>query len=200
MKKVLILVVAVALMGGLWSEVMQPQARLAASGGSTSRPLLDPSRQRLADRKRSGTAAIRFTCRGCDLSQLRLRQADLENAILDQAWFGAGTDLRGARLAGASLESADLSGALLEEVDLSGARLVRTNLAGANLRGAKFSGAVMRFTDFSGADLSGADFSGTYIDAGSRFEGAICPDGRRARNDHCYGRGIPWPADSKASE
>ncbi len=77
---------------------------------------------------------------GEDLSNLKLMEAELDNAKLTEA------DLSFAYLIRANLSGSDLSGA-----DLSNAVLAEANLTGAN-----FSEAEMTDTWLNGCDLSGA--------------------------------------------
>ena len=72
-------------------------------------------------------------CFKCDLSEAKLREANL-----------SGADLREANLFGADLSGADLHEANLFGADLSGADLSYAYLGGANLRGAELSGAELR--------------------------------------------------------
>ncbi len=86
------------------------------------------------------------SCRGC-----QLRDADLVNA-----------DLRDAQLPGADLRRANLGNAQLDGANLSGADLRFTSLLGASLRGADLRGARLEGTDLRQSDLSGAQ-----LDAGA---------------------------------
>ena len=103
-----------------------------------------------------------------NLTQMRLRMADLSRAILVDADF-TGALLYKANLSGALLNDADFTGANLTEANLSGANLTRATLnsarlLGANLRGANFSYATLDYALFKGSDPSEANFSDATLD------------------------------------
>ena len=102
-----------------------------------------------------------------------LRQADLCNAALDEAYLrwvrlsrarlvGAsirGSDLRSVRLLGAKLRGANLDAANLTGVDLRHADLCEANLSGANMSWVIGTRASFRRSTLSGADLTSARIS-----------------------------------------
>lgn len=85
---------------------------------------------------------------GADLSDARLRGADLSGAVLFVA------KLRRADLYAAALNKVLLADADLSDANLSRARLGDANLSGTNLSGADFSRAFVGDTIFAGVDLS----------------------------------------------
>ncbi len=82
-------------------------------------------------------------CYKCDLTGMRLNQADFEKFDLE------GTDFTNCYLQNADFQKANLKGA---------------SFIGANLNGADFRGADLYKADFSGADLSGAKLEGALLD------------------------------------
>ncbi|GAA3525963.1 hypothetical protein GCM10022222_06140 [Amycolatopsis ultiminotia] len=102
-----------------------------------------------------------------DLTGVHLPGADLREAVLRGAHFGAESILASAKLSGSDLRDAvltatDLTGADLDAARLAGATLdtakltsaVMTNISAA---GASFFDATLRDADLSGADLRGAN-------------------------------------------
>ena len=102
-------------------------------------------------------------CKGCDLSDAKLRYADLKNAMLIGANL-SGADLKAADLSGSNLTGANLTDADLSESDLNGSVLVDADLRGADLYNAN----LLR------SDLRGADLSTIEIDASRLIEATIC--------------------------
>jgi hypothetical protein len=102
-------------------------------------------------------------CEGCDLSDAKLRYADLKNAVLVGANL-SGADLKAADLSGANLTGANLTNADLSESDLNGSVLVDADLRGAEL----YNSNLLR------SDLRGADLSTIEIDASRLIEATIC--------------------------
>lgn len=134
--------------------------------------------------------------RGVDFSKRRLRNFNLQGALLDGGRFEEvdfhsahldGSSLKGAHLVrarfyfaylpGAELEAADLSGMSSDRADFSDVNFSRANCAGASFSSARmaranFSGADLTNADFSGADLRGADLSGAILN-GVKWDAAI---------------------------
>jgi uncharacterized protein YjbI with pentapeptide repeats len=82
-----------------------------------------------------------------------------------------GCDLTNAKLKGASLEGANLEGANLEGVYLYKAYLVNANLSGANVRSADLGDVNMKGINLSGADLSKTNLKGNDM-TGANLENA----------------------------
>ena len=85
----------------------------------------------------------RKECRGCDLSGVSFKKANL-----------AGVDLTGANLTNASFHRANLRGAILDGVTANGTNFNLIDGTQANFKGADLTRAMLY-----GAQLSGADFS-----------------------------------------
>jgi uncharacterized protein YjbI with pentapeptide repeats len=93
-------------------------------------------------------------CRGCNL-----KDADLSNA-----------NLRNAKLEDANLQSANLTGANLKDADFDR----------ANLQSAKLKGAIIDHTDFSSANLTGANLDLQELERGdARVCNATLPSGMK---------------------
>lgn len=100
--------------------------------------------------------------RGCDKSNIVLRDGDLQGADLAETDFSA-TDLRDANLSSANLERATLvrtalSGATAAKANFAKVEAYRSSFAGLSAEGASFAGAELQRSDFSGARLTGVDF------------------------------------------
>ena len=111
----------------------------------------------------------------CDLTMMRLIEADLQGADLQGAYLQRadlqGADLQGADLQGADLQRADLQGADLQRADLQGADLQRADLQGADLQRAYLQGADLQGANLQGADLQRAYLQGAYLQ-GAYLQGA----------------------------
>lgn len=106
----------------------------------------------------------------CDLSGIKLTNADLSNASLMYA------NLSGADLSGADLTKASLSNSNLEKANFNGANLTRANLGkavlkNANLSGANLTQAYMLTADLNNASLTGANLTKARLNSAD-FTGA----------------------------
>jgi uncharacterized protein YjbI with pentapeptide repeats/uncharacterized RDD family membrane protein YckC len=114
----------------------------------------------------AGPAQFTLVLDQADLSGIRLRSANLTNAILTESrFYGAGEDGRFgtfddwiADLSGANLEGANLTGAFLSNVIMS-----RTNFLRATLNKANFNGANLNLANFSSASLIGANLRQAFL-------------------------------------
>jgi uncharacterized protein YjbI with pentapeptide repeats len=95
---------------------------------------------------------------GLDLSNIRLRGADLNDANLNNTYM-IGAYLNGAELLHANLRSTDLTGANLIAADLRSTNLNDADLVIADLRGADLSNADLRGADLSNANLNNANLN-----------------------------------------
>jgi len=109
-----------------------------------------------------------------------LRQADLSNAVLNDASFGrsrmqqaklTGAEAPEARFTSAELTGADLSGATLRGADFTRTRLVGAKLVRADLRRARFFRADLTDADLTGAEIAGADFAAATLDGARWVDG-----------------------------
>ncbi|OCR00213.1 hypothetical protein BCD67_21305 [Oscillatoriales cyanobacterium USR001] len=130
----------------------------------------------------SGSAQFTLVLDKADLSGIRLRSANLTNAILTNTRFYApgedgrfGTfddwvaDLSGANLEGANLTGAFLSNVMMNRTNFLRATLNKANLSSASLSGVNFSSALLiganlqqaflKDATFTGADLGSANLS-----------------------------------------
>lgn len=99
--------------------------------------------------------------------------ANIGRAVLKDADFSGGLDMRGAVLAksdlsgakfnGADLTGADLSGCIFHNTDLAGATAPQLLFISSDLRGLRCAGADLSDGIFIETDVSGVDFSGTKL-------------------------------------
>jgi uncharacterized protein YjbI with pentapeptide repeats len=89
-------------------------------------------------------------CRGCDLSEANLQDAELSGAQLQNA------DLAGAQLQDATLRFAEFQGASLVGAQLQDANLIRVQLQNADLRSAQLQDANLSSADLQDADVRSA--------------------------------------------
>ena len=93
-------------------------------------------------------AGVRKECRGCDLSEVSFKKANLE-----------GVDLTGAILTNASFHRANLRGAILDGVSANGANFNMIDGTQASFKGADLTRTMMYGAQLSGADLDGANLT-----------------------------------------
>lgn len=86
-----------------------------------------------------------FERNGLNLSQSRLRQADLSLSVMNRT-----------RFRGADMRDVEAYGGVFSSSDFTGANLTNASFVGAWLRAARMGGANLSGTNLSGADLSGA--------------------------------------------
>jgi uncharacterized protein YjbI with pentapeptide repeats len=105
----------------------------------------------------------RFDPQSLDAAEVRLSNAYLANADLEQAWMPRGflreANLGEARLADANLMQVDFTNANLMNADLTRAKLASATLTGADLRGAIFLDTDVTQANFTQADLYDTDFT-----------------------------------------
>ena len=112
------------------------------------------------------------TLRGKDFSKADLRNAELDNADLREAWFP------GAKLNDAKLIEANLYNAWISEADLRGAKLIGADLREVNLRGAYLVGADLTGAKMQGAKLERSDLSNAILRSVEFDETTVLPNGR----------------------
>jgi hypothetical protein len=110
-----------------------------------------------------------------DLSNISIRQADLEDAKLQYANL-EGANLEGANLTSANLESANLEGANLTSANLPAANLQGAYLFRAVLKHAKLQYANLQVANLKDANLQDADLKGANL-KDAHFKGATMPNG-----------------------
>jgi uncharacterized protein YjbI with pentapeptide repeats len=122
--------------------------------------------------------------KGCDLSNLRVRSADIRRAEI------AESRLVGFSVDGARIEDLRVLGGTLMLASLAHSTLRRVVFENVNLREASFLGTRLTSVCFEDCDLSGADFRGARLAdcmiRGSSLDALIGVDSLR-------GLTMPWP-------
>ncbi|MBW4683292.1 MAG: pentapeptide repeat-containing protein [Microcoleus vaginatus WJT46-NPBG5] len=108
-------------------------------------------------------------CRGCDLKDTYLWDANLEGAKLEGADLRSAqlwrANLTGANLTSANLESVRLWSANLESANLTSANLKDANLNVANLTGANLTRANLNVANLESANLTSANLTGANLES-----------------------------------
>ena len=114
------------------------------------------------------------------LPVIDLRQANLNNLVLEDAWLLnidlSGTELNNGNFKNADLKDADLRDADLRDADLTAADLRDANLRDADLRDADLTAADLRDANLRDASLGNAEFTNEIIKQACYWEKAIYID------------------------